>query len=177
MSSLMHDPWPQDAGCRVCIVRTVSWLELSSQRCYQYMICFCVVEIWNTSSSIYGLMGAHRKKISKLCFVVDGKMIGFFVSLKQMVTVTASGSGLFAAGPAGLGFKFVAKLPSFSDVFLFLHAHSLITCFPEHSIPLRNISNSIWLHTAHHLTSSAITYTKRQVQPIRWSYFALRQEA
>ena len=122
-------------------------------------------------------MGAHRKKIPKLCFVVDGKMIGFFVSLKQMVTVTASGSGLFAAGPAGLGFKFVAKLPSFSDVFLFLHVHSLITCFPVHSVPLRNISNSIWLHTAHCLTSSAITYRKRQVQPIRWSYFALRQEA
>ena len=108
-------------------------------------------------------MGAHRKKISKLCFAVDGKMIGFFVSLKQMVTVTASGSGLFAAGPAGLGFKFVAKLLSFSAVFLFLHVHSLITCFPVRSIPLRNISNSVWLHSAH-LTSSAITYRKSSCQ-------------
>ena len=96
--------------------------------------------------SIYDLMGAHRKKRPKLCFLVDGKMIGFFVSLKQMVTVTASGSGLFAAGPAGFGFKFVAKLPSFSAVFLFLHVHSLITCFPVHSIPLRNIKQYLVTH-------------------------------
>ena len=85
--------------------------------------------------------------MSQLCFLVDGKMTGFFVSLKQMVTVTASGSGLFAAGPAGLGFKFVAKLPSFSAVFLFLHGHSLITCFPAHSIPLRNIKPCLVTHS------------------------------
>ena len=63
----------------------------------------------------------------QLCFLVDGKMTGFFVSLKQMVTVTASGSGLLAAGPVGLGLKFV-----------FLQGHIRITCCPVRSIPLRN---------------------------------------
>ena len=75
----------------------------------------------------------------QLCFLVDGKMTGFFVSLKQMVTVTASGSGLLAAGPVGLGLKFVANSPSFSAVFLFLNGHRLITCFPVRSTPLSNI--------------------------------------
>ena len=74
----------------------------------------------------------HRKKRPKLCFLVDGKMIGFLVSLKHIVTVTASGSGLFAAGPAGLGFKFV-----------FLHGHIRITCCPVRSIPLRNFMYTV----------------------------------